>query len=40
MNRTADFGFTIIVLVYNEAENMPALARRLADYVQRSSQKA
>lgn len=40
MNRTADFGFTIIVPVYNEAENMPALARRLADYVQRSSQKA
>lgn len=40
MNRTADFGFTIIVPVYNEAENMPALSRRLADYVQRSSQKA
>lgn len=40
MNRTADFGFTIIVPVYNEAENMPALARRLADYVQRSLQKA
>ena len=37
MNNTSEYDFTIIVPVFNEEENMPRLARTLAEYLPRCS---
>ena len=36
MNKTSDYTLTIIVPVYNEEDNMPALEERLSAYLQRA----
>lgn len=40
MNITANYEFTIIVPVYNEADNAPALEQRLAEFLTKSLKKA
>lgn len=39
-NRTSDYGFTILVPVYNEEDNIDALEERLSAYLPRCSRKA
>lgn len=33
MNRTANYSFTIVVPIYNEADNLPALEQKLSDFL-------
>lgn len=40
MNRTSQYSFTIIVPLYNEAENVPALERSLSSYIAACPEKA
>ena len=40
MNRTSDYEFTIIVPVYNEEDNMPAIERKLGGFLPKSLKKA
>lgn len=40
MNRTSSFEFTIIVPMYNEADNLPELERRLSAYTDRCRYRA
>lgn len=37
MNRTSNYELTIIVPVYNEEDNMPALEEKLSSYIQQAS---
>lgn len=36
MNKTADYGFTVIVPLYNEVDNIPGLEKSLASYLEKS----
>lgn len=40
MNKTSNYDLTIIVPVYNEEDNMPALEKRLGDYLKTATVKA
>ena len=40
MNRTSSYEFTVIVPMYNEVDNLPALERRMSNYIRDCKRKA